>query len=322
MRFIKIRNVKYVFPIIFLLALLNCNSDLSTLSVEKRTTTIPVPDNNTIVLLIRLPNIGQAVGTTYDYKNFYTLTCIPYVLFVDWSPDKQWLVYIQTLQEKGELVKEVWRMKYDGSDKKILSKNEKYCFSPRFSPSGSKIMFTAHENNIDKITTKIITCDIFGNQYNEIFISEQLPENCSAWGQCWKTDDDILFTYYDEHTISPHVGLINIVSKKISYITYLDTLDPYIIQWSPVRDEMAFVGKGYPGTQVWAINGDGTNLRKLSDCFLANAPDWSSDGEKVIFSQLTNGFEDNYTVWVVNRDGTNLHQLLKKNGFDLVDPAW
>ncbi len=179
---------------------------------------------------------------------------------------------------------------------------------------------------LEEIFLRIITCDLDGNDYKEVLGPKSIPnkDSCYVYGQCWKSKNEIVFTYNEKNSTTWSVGVLDLLSNAISYITCIDTLDPYIIQWSPKYNEMVFVGKGDPGkgTQIWAVNVDDTKVRKLSDCFLARAPDLSPDEEKVIFSQLTNGPDDMYTIWVVDRDGSNYKQLLADDNYDLIEPVW
>ena len=317
-------NFRLSFLGLFLILLFsNCEGNKTPINIEtisETKSTLPKPDNNTIALLIPYPKTGMNVAITYDYEIFYKLTNIPSAVLVDWFPNKEWLIYIQNHYGRSDKKNEVWIMKYDGSNKTRISKEGQSCILPRVSPSGKEIMYTEMKNK----NGTIISTDIYSSYYTEVLKSGKLPgrDSCNVWGQCWKNDNELVFQYYDNYTHYSGIGIFNIQHSQISCLTAVDSLKPIILKWAPKRDEMAICGIGTEGSQVWAIDRNGKNVRKLSKSFLADAPDWSYNGEKVIFSQLTNGFGDKFTVWVVNRDGTGLKELINKDGFNFSDPVW
>ncbi len=309
--------MKVVNTIIILVSIisLNCETDIDTIS--QKTNILPDPTEETIAFEIATET-GLSIGITYDYKNFFRLTDVRHSFAPDWSPDKQWLVYIHS---NDFTTYDIWKMRYDGSNKVKIATDVSEFARPIISPSCKKLVYLDSDINNNSI---IVTTDINGYNYKKILSSGTLPGKdwCYVWNPCWKlSDDEIAFLYNEKKTDYYGVGYLNLETNSISYMACIDSLAPLAFKWSPTRDEVVLHGKGDIGAQIWAINADGTNLRKLSNCFLAGIPDWSMDGEKVIFSQLTEGFEDNFTIWAVNRDGTGLTQLTL-NKYSITNPAW
>jgi TolB protein len=92
--------------------------------------------------------------------------------------------------------------------------------------------------------------------------------------------------------------------------------------WSPDGSQIAFLsdredpqtGKCFPNcfTQVYVMNADGSNERKLvSTDFAALHPDWHPDGTKLSFDSESN-LQGN--VYVLNADGSGLRVLIE-DGF-------
>lgn len=108
-------DYKY-FLILFILVIIRCKTDVNKPSIDLPIS--PIPTEKTIALIMPYQNSGWSVAVTYNYKDFHQLTYIPFVSFVDWSPDKQYLIYLQSLQKEDQFNQEVWIMKYDGSNKK------------------------------------------------------------------------------------------------------------------------------------------------------------------------------------------------------------
>jgi TolB protein len=79
----------------------------------------------------------------------------------------------------------------------------------------------------------------------------------------------------------------------------------------------------YMSGQIFAVNPDGTGLRKLTDTpegLQAGWPDWSADGRRIVYSRFAGG-SDPARVWVMRADGTHQHPLVADaKGFRDLDP--
>lgn len=103
---------------------------------------------------------------------------------------------------------------------------------------------------------------------------------------------------------------------------------------------MVFVGAG-PNTtngreQILVMNGDGSNLRQLTneiggDYLIGySQPEWSPDGSKIIFvRRLSNSGRYAYpalpsALFVINADGSNMVEISNRNpeSFGDLEPAW
>lgn len=268
---------------------------------------------------------GLNVAISYDYTTYHQLTSTPPSTGnVDWSPDKKLLIYGQSIELNNSLNYEIWTMRYDGHKKAKINRKTTIWTRAKISPSGNKIIFV---ETYDNMASEIITTDINGENYTQILSSNSLPQKdwCYIWDPCWKSNDnEISFLFQEKKSSIRGIGLYNLQSLSIEYFTFLDSLKPMSFQWSPVRDEIVFLGNGDKhdlGVQIWIVNIDGTNLRKVSKCFLAGVPDWSPDGEKVIFDQQTESLDDKFTIWAVNRDGSGAEKLME-DSVSLINPAW
>jgi Tol biopolymer transport system component len=79
--------------------------------------------------------------------------------------------------------------------------------------------------------------------------------------------------------------------------------------WSPNGHTLAFVHEeAEPATKgsaaVWVADVDGQNLRRLSETFNAEDPEWSPDGTKVAYL-LYDGFSDYSYLHVIDADGSH-----------------
>jgi Tol biopolymer transport system component len=71
---------------------------------------------------------------------------------------------------------------------------------------------------------------------------------------------------------------------------------------------------------VYLMNSDGTGLRKLTDdSFRDRAPDWSPDGNNIIFYSDRSG---RYEIWQIRIDGSGLEQMTQTEGPAVWYPRW
>lgn len=77
--------------------------------------------------------------------------------------------------------------------------------------------------------------------------------------------------------------------------------------------------------QIWVMQSDGSNLRQVTDLIDgACQPDWSPDGQRLVFTSPCNRRQDSYrnsSLYLINLDGSGLTPLVSMPGGDY-DPAW
>jgi Tol biopolymer transport system component len=95
--------------------------------------------------------------------------------------------------------------------------------------------------------------------------------------------------------------------------------------WSPDGTQIAFNSDREGIPQVYVMNADGTDLRRLSDVW-GEYPAWSPDGDRIAFESYVGGttaFGDpNYDVFVMNADGSGVANLTDDPDSDDGYPTW
>ena len=219
---------------------------------------------------------------------------------------------------------QIWKMKFNGSNKHLITPENISCTSPRISPNGQKLLFTVEINNL----YQIIISDTLGNNWHQITDTNIIPNVSEAtfYLPSWVPDgENIIFTYHDYipyQYMPPHLAIMNINSQEVTLFTKIDTLFPHHAKISPKLNELIFVGKGLPGDQLYLINTDQTNLVKLTNSFIVKDCDWSVDGEKIIFSQTTESIDEPYSIWVMNRDGSQKRKIISTEESSCLSPDW
>lgn len=87
--------------------------------------------------------------------------------------------------------------------------------------------------------------------------------------------------------------------------------------WSPDSSQLAYDilnGNGRVGTDLWVVNADGSNPRRIAMAEHEGArclePAWSPDGRVIAYSYWPHLPSEPESVWIVNADGTAPHPLV------------
>jgi Tol biopolymer transport system component len=208
-------------------------------------------------------------------------------------------------------------------------------YEPTWSPDGTRITFGGLPGEASGFPY-LYTADADGSNAIAMTDPYQEPRD-PAWSRDGskiafaKKDDFSQFWATELKSInSDGTGLTTIREISLGEISYPD--------WSPVRDEIAYVDDGYRcdysgwfpscNLQIWIITPDGTRLAKLGDDKGNDyQPSWSPDGTKIAFMS-TRDQSNSWCDWshcgdiyAMNADGTATTRLTDSPGGDS-QPVW
>ncbi|MCU0508942.1 MAG: hypothetical protein MUC34_11190 [Anaerolineae bacterium] len=95
----------------------------------------------------------------------------------------------------------------------------------------------------------------------------------------------------------------------------------YDAVWSPVSDRIAYVSEESGNPEIYTVNADGTDLRRLTtnDTAVDRHPSWSPDGREILF--VSGRIDGRLQLWIMAADGSNQRLFLESPNNDW-DPVW
>lgn len=207
------------------------------------------------------------------------------------SPDGSLVVFKRALTHRGRSMGgytwddwDVYVMNSDGTnERRLTSKEFNYTSSPRFTPDGKRLVFSADFSlyRTDSKGLKSLissTTDLYFVDLNRPGELGKLSDNTHAKGEGGENKEPVS----SQPTISPDGASIAFISDRVHAYDY----------------------------EVCAMDSDGSNLRVLTRTGSYNStPNFAPDGKSILFRydmERDNTFE----LWRVEADGTNVRRLV------------
>jgi Tol biopolymer transport system component len=227
------------------------------------------PDGNKIAFVSRNQFQGDIYVTDVNGTEELRLTDNPaYDSNPSWSPDGAQILFTsdRDLNENNEAgATEIYVMNADGSNQTRLTFDEARKDDPRWSPDGSKVVYTSTISG----QFEIYVMNIDGKE--QIKLTDSQP-GYSNFTPSWSPDGKkIVFEVVnsnDSNNTRHEICVINADgSDRIELIGYQSGPNLFP-SWSPDGQKIIFVsGHDYPGqgiTNLYTIDSDGSNLVRLT----------------------------------------------------------
>jgi TolB protein len=253
--------------------------------------------------------------------------------------------------------KEVWVMDYDGAGQEQLTKLNSIALSPRISPDGSRVAFSAISGDSWQILMysmdlgRLVSFPRFrGGNYSPAWSSDgaklAFSSSMSGESQIYVTDangagpkrlsssrgsnispvfnpkTNAQIAWVSGRTGLPQIYIMDADGSNVQQIT----TEGYAVSptWSPNGMALAFswirhYGPGAPGGQdIYLMDVASRQFVQLThDAGRNDFPSWSPDGRHLVFQSTRTGSEQ---IWTMLADGTHQQQLTKNGNNSL--PNW
>ncbi|SLN19893.1 translocation protein TolB [Roseovarius albus] len=264
------------------------------------------------------------------------------------------VVFVSETGPKNQREKRLAIMDYDGANVSYLTDSSSIVLAPRFSPSGSQVLYTSYESGFPRINvldvSNVARRALEGQDGTMSFAPRFAPDGRTVVYSLTRGGNTDLYTMdintgaSQRLTNAPSIETAPSFSPDGSQIVFESdrsgTPQLYVMSSGGGEATRISFGKGRYGTPVWSPRGDyiaftkqskgrfhigvmrtnGSEERLLTASFLDEGPTWAPNGRVIMFTRETAGASGASSLWSVDITGRNLRQVATNTGAS--DPAW
>lgn len=248
--------------------------------------------------------------------------------------------------------KEMYVSDFDGQNLQQITHYNTITLSPRWSPSGDKMIYTSFRNSetilfihdmlkgsISKLSDRkglniaaawkpngkelALTLTISGNP--DIFLIDikgkilrRLTKNEGIDVSPTFSPDGKKMAFVSNRSGSPQIFILDLITNQIERLTFEGNYNTSPA-WSKLN-RIVFAGISDGQFDIYTISPDGRDLQRVTqDQGNNEGPCWSPDGRYMAFS--SNRTDGNYHIFIANANGENQRQVTFYKG-DQLSPSW
>ncbi len=220
------------------------------------------------------------------------------------------LAFVGARQTKNKkyVVKEIYRMNFDGSRVRRLTRKGNISLYPRWSPDGRFIVYSSYLNR-----QPVVFLQTMAGGSGRVVVRRPGVNLTPAFTP---SGDRLAVTM--SHTGRTNIFLVDLAGKIIKKLTNGYGIDVAPV-FSPDGLSMAYVSDQGGTPQIYILNMQSGKSRRLTFGFkYCAAPDWSPRGDRIAFQAMVDG---TFQVVSLNPDGSDL-QILTSGWGGGEDPSW
>jgi TolB protein len=210
--------------------------------------------------------------------------------------------------------KEIWAMDYDGSNQRQLTHLGSIALSPRVSPDGSRIAFSALGKSGWEIT-------MYSLDLNKMVSFPHLGgTNLSP---AWSGDGSKL-AFSSSRSGEPNIFISDASGGNLRRMTTGGGPDVSPVWNRKTNAQIAFVSGRTGLPQIYTMEADGTNQQRMTDQGYAVSPNWAPNGQFLAFAWVRKygpgepGASDIYLMDIASKQWVQLTHDGGRNDF----PSW
>ncbi len=210
--------------------------------------------------------------------------------------------------------KEIWQMDYDGANQKQLTRLGAIALSPRVSPDGTRVAFSASTRDGFQLMMysldlgRLVTFPRFGGT------------NISpAW-----SPDGTKIAFSSSRNGDPEIYVADSTGANLRRVTAYRGPDVSPVFNAKTGAQMAWVSGRSGLPQIYIMDADGANPQPVTDQGYAVSPSWSPNGQLLTFAWIRHygpgapGAQDIYLMDIASRRFVQLTHDAGRNDF----PSW
>jgi TolB protein len=210
---------------------------------------------------------------------------------------------------------ELYMMDYDGANQTRLTFNNVTDYSPTWSPDGAHIAYTSYQQQ----TAGIYILDVYEGKRTAVstrggnFTPAWSPDGKKlAFSSSMESNQDNQEIYVADIEFSPtRVGRI----KRLTFTPASD-ISP---TWSPHGREIAFTSDRGGTPQIYIMDVDGSNVRRISmGANWNDSPAWSPTGDRIVYVARVDNLFDLYVYNIRSASFQKLTETTARNE----SPSW
>ncbi len=210
--------------------------------------------------------------------------------------------------------KEIWAMDYDGSNQHQITRLGSIALSPRISPDGSRIAFSA----LTKGSWEIMMYSLELNR--PVTFPHFGGTNLSpAW-----SGDGLKLAFSSSRGGEPEIYVTDAAGGNLQRMTTDKGPDVSPVWNRKTNGQIAFVSGRTGLPQIYTMGADGTNQQRMTDQGYAVSPNWAPNGQFLTFAWVRKygpgepGSSDLYLMDIASKQWVQLTHDGGRNDF----PSW
>lgn len=263
-------------------------------------------------------------------------------------------VFVSEQGPKDARLKRLAVMDYDGANVQYLTSSDSIVLAPRFSPDGSRIIYTGYESGFPKVTLINVGTlqkqTVGGIDQNMSFAPRFSPDGGRVVYSAEVAGNTDLYLLdlnsgaTTRLTTAPSIETAPSFSPDGTRITFESDRSGgqqiYIMPasggegnrisfgagrygtpvWSPKNDYIAFTKQNEGRFHIGVMRTDGSEERLLTGAFLDEGPTWAPNGRVIMFTRETSGANGAPALYTVDITGRNLQRAATPAAAS--DPSW